>query len=349
MAKKIFGNEIGPWTELKLEYIRKYLGAYSNILNLAGYKEYYFIDAFAGSGFCKIKRTGETKRGSALISLSIKPFFTKYFFIEIDPIKYNDLRNVINKYFSKRNIVIKNGDCNKEIDSVLKEIDDKTPFIALFDPQAGDLYWSTIQKLSVKKKAEVLINFPFGMAINRYMPLAAGRTISKEIENKIDLIFGCKDWKNIYQERKNNKLSPSIAREKYLDLYLTNLISIGFKYYAVKNVKNSRGAHIYYLIFATKNLKGLEKMKDEFVKSETSRDTLFFLPELKLKIYREFKKTSAISLNRILDKLLPGKHNYKKQDFKKALILLEKEGKLIRVSKRKRARSFYDDELFKLI
>jgi len=57
--KKIFGNDIGEWTELKLENIRKYLNAYSNILTYAGYCEYYFIDGFAGEGFCRKKIDGK--------------------------------------------------------------------------------------------------------------------------------------------------------------------------------------------------------------------------------------------------------------------------------------------------
>ncbi|MFA6436855.1 MAG: three-Cys-motif partner protein TcmP [Candidatus Paceibacterota bacterium] len=349
MAKKVFGNDIGKWTELKLEYIRKYLGAYSNILNFAGFKEYCFIDAFAGSGLCKTKKTKETKKGSTLISLSIEPPFTKYFFIELDQNKCDCLKNIVSGDFSKRNVVIKNGDCNKEIDSILKQFNENTPFMALLDPQAGDLYWDTIRKIGERSKAEALINFPFGMAISRYMPLEEKKEINMEMENKIDLIFGCKDWKNVYRERKKNRISPRVAREKYLDIYLTNLISIGFKYYAVKNIKNSIGNHIYYLIYATKNLRGLEKMKDEFVKKEPTRNTLFFLQDLKIEVYKVFNGTVNISLDKILDRLLTGKHCYRKQDFKEVLVSLEKEGKLIRNNKRKGARSFNEKELFSLI
>ncbi len=349
MAKKVFGNDIGPWTELKLECIRKYLSAYSNILNSAGFREYYFIDAFAGSGYCKTRKTRETRRGSALISLSINPPFTKYFFIELDSAKHDYLQDILNQDFSDRTVVMRNGDCNDEIVLILKQIDESTPFMALLDPQAGDLYWDTIRKISEKKKSEVLINFPFGMAINRYMLLTEGKEISKDMENKIDLIFGCKDWRNIYQERKKDKLSPAITREKYLDLYLMNLMSVGFKYYTVKNIKNSIGNHIYYLIFATKNLTGLEKMKDEFVRNEPERNTLFFLQDLEMNIYKMFNGITNLSLNAILDRLLSGKHCYRKQDFKEALILLEREGKLVRVHKRKGARSFRDAELFDFI
>lgn len=349
MVKRIFGGEIGEWTELKLEYIRRYLGAYSNILHSAGYEGYYFIDAFAGCGFCRTKKTQKTKRGSALLSLSIKPPFSKYFFIELDSNKCDCLEELIKKYFPQRDVIIENSDCNLKIDSILEQISENTPFIALMDPQAGDLYWETIRKIAEKNKAEVLINFPLGMAITRYMPLSEGKKISVEMENRIDLIFGSKDWKNIYKERRRNNISPEIAREKYLDMYLTNLISSGFKYFAVKDIRNSINNHIYYLIFATKNLKGLEKMKDEFVRNEPIRESLFFLQDLKQDVYKAFNGISKISLNIILEKLLSGKHCYRKQDFKEVLILLEKEGKLQRMVNRSRARSFNNNELFNII
>ncbi|PIY32668.1 MAG: hypothetical protein COZ07_04925 [Candidatus Infernicultor aquiphilus] len=223
------------------------------------------------------------------------------------------------------------------------------PFIALLDPQAGDLYWETIHKISQKKKVEVLINFPFGMAIRRYMPLTKGKNITKNMKNKLNRIFGDDNWEKIYLERKKNTISSTVAREKYLDLYINNLLSVGFKYYAVKNVKNSLGNHIYYLIFATKHIKGLEKMKDVMVKDEPERNTLFFLQELTNEIYKIFKDEENLNLDTILEKLLPGKHLYRKQDFKDALKRLEAEKKLIRIESRKDAKSFNNDELFNIV
>jgi len=349
MVKKIFGDEIGSWTELKLDYIRRYLNAYSNILKSGNYQEYYFIDGFASYGICRCRISKKTIYGSPLIALSVKPPFTKYFFIELEEEKIIKLKEIAKKHFPKANIVLIIGDCNIKIDSVLEQIGEYTPFITLFDPQAGDLYLRTIQKISQKKKAEVLINFPFGMAIRRYMPLTTGKTINKYMQIKLTEIFGNNDWQQIYLERKKGVLSPTIALKKYLDLYLHNLLKSGFKYYAVKNIKNSKGNHIYYLIFVTNHIRGLEKMKDVITKDEPERDTLFFLQELSGKIYETFKSKGKLNLKKILEELLSGKHLYRKKDFKDALIKLEKEKRLIRINNREKAKSFKDGELFKII
>lgn len=348
MPKIVFGKKIGPWTELKLGCIKSYLGAYSNILHYAGFKEYYFIDAFAGWGWCRRREDKKLVHGSPLIALNINPPFTKYFFVELDSNKVLKLEE-IRKEYPELDIRIEEGDCNTKIKSILQDIKTSIPFIALLDPQAGDLFWDTIREISQKNKAEVLINFPFGMAVNRSMPLTDGSTITKDDKIRLDKIFGDENWIKIYLERKNKKITPTIARKKYLDLYLGNLLSIGFRYYAVKNIKNSMGNHLYYLIFGTKNIRGLEKMKDVLVKDEAERNTLFFAQELKDQIYGFFNGNSNLTLDKILERLLSGNHLYRKQDFKEALQSLENEGKLKRKKIRKNAKSFQDNEAFSLI
>lgn len=346
--KKEFGKEIGEWSEIKLKCIYNYLGAYSNILSRVGYKEYYFIDGFASTGFCKSKETSTTIKGSASLSLSVNPPFSKYFFIELDDNKIKELEN-LSSLFPNLNVEIFHGDCNIEIAKVLQKIGDNNPLLALLDPQAGDLYWDTIQKISKKNKAELLINFPFGMAINRYMPLEDGKDIDSEMREKLNKIFGTEGWEPIYRERKKGTITPAQAREKYLDIYLIGLNQLGFKYYAVKNLKNSRNVHIYYLIFATHHRKGLEKMKDNFVEGETERETLFFKQDIVNAVYNELAGSQKTSLDVVLERMLTGKNIYRVQDFKDALIHLEKDKKLIRINPRPRCRSFNETDLFKVI
>ena len=90
-------------------------------------------------------------------------------------------------------------------------------------------------------------------------------------------------------------------------------------------------------------------MKDAFVEGEKNRNNLFFRQDLTQKIYKVFKDSGVVSLDAILEKLLAGTHNYKVQDFKEALKVLEKENKLVRISLRKNARSFNMDDSFKIV
>jgi three-Cys-motif partner protein len=69
-------DEIGYWSEVKLEIVKKYASAYSTILASQQYiKKYLYIDAFAGAGTHISKRTGEFVPGSPMNALLIQPPF----------------------------------------------------------------------------------------------------------------------------------------------------------------------------------------------------------------------------------------------------------------------------------
>jgi three-Cys-motif partner protein len=62
-------DEIGYWSEIKLEIVRDYASAYSRILNSKNLPHVY-IDAFAGAGQHISKNTGEFVPGSPLNALN---------------------------------------------------------------------------------------------------------------------------------------------------------------------------------------------------------------------------------------------------------------------------------------
>jgi three-Cys-motif partner protein len=65
-------SEIGPWSEVKLEIIRKYAQAYSTIFNASNQQNLYhvYIDAFAGAGRHFSRASGAIVPGSPQIALS---------------------------------------------------------------------------------------------------------------------------------------------------------------------------------------------------------------------------------------------------------------------------------------
>src|SRR6266487_7006958 len=88
-------DEVGYWSELKLEIIKKYAGAYSQIL--AAQKsslEHHYIDAFAGAGIHLAKRTGEFILGSPLNALNISPPFQHHHLIDLDGERVERLRKI---------------------------------------------------------------------------------------------------------------------------------------------------------------------------------------------------------------------------------------------------------------
>jgi three-Cys-motif partner protein len=69
--KKLTIDEIGPWSEVKLEIIKKYAYAYSQIMTSGKMFNHIYIDAFAGTGVHLSKNTKEYVLGSPLNALHI--------------------------------------------------------------------------------------------------------------------------------------------------------------------------------------------------------------------------------------------------------------------------------------
>src|ERR1043166_7603158 len=80
-------DEVGFWSEIKLDILTKYWPRYTNIINKQPYSfSTLYIDAFAGSGKHVSKSTGEFIRGSPARALDVQPPFNEYHFIDLDEV-----------------------------------------------------------------------------------------------------------------------------------------------------------------------------------------------------------------------------------------------------------------------
>ena len=80
-------DEIGSWSELKLEIVEKYGAAYTTAF--AGQKgrglRKYYIDAFSGAGIHLSKLTGRQIEGSPARALKVRPAFDHFYFTLLKP------------------------------------------------------------------------------------------------------------------------------------------------------------------------------------------------------------------------------------------------------------------------
>src|SRR4030042_4992599 len=106
-------DEIGEWSEIKLEIIRKYAHSFTNIMkNQDWCKGYVYIDAFAGAGIHISRKTGEFVLGSPLNALEIENPFTEYHYIDIDKEKVEIIESVTQ---DQKNVHIYPEDCNEAL------------------------------------------------------------------------------------------------------------------------------------------------------------------------------------------------------------------------------------------
>ena len=85
-------DDVGFWSEIKLDILAKYWPAYTRIVKKRFYTLY--IDAFAGSGTHVSRTTGDFIRGSPARALDVKPPFDEYHFVDLDAAKVTSLEEL---------------------------------------------------------------------------------------------------------------------------------------------------------------------------------------------------------------------------------------------------------------
>ena len=150
--------ECGEWAKGKLDYLYRYINAFSNAMKNC-FSHRCYVDGFSGAGVNIIKDSGELIKGSPLISLSVDVPFTDYFFIE----KYEKYYEALFKRMSKSNFNIHLY--NDKINSVIKNIVNTISTlnnqvgIAFLDPYGFELEWTIIEQLASLERMDLLINF----------------------------------------------------------------------------------------------------------------------------------------------------------------------------------------------
>lgn len=197
------GSFGGSWTHDKLEILRRYLDAYTTALKNQRFRLIY-VDAFAGEGVWspgigsgytteEYGEFNEVHEGSPRIALGIQDRpFDRFVFIEKDPSRCISLETMSNE-FPDRNVEIRNGDANSEIDSFCSSMGTYDRAVVFLDPFATQVSWHTVANLAQTKKVDCWILFPLS-AISRMMPILSEPT--EVMSEQLDRIFGGrKHWR----------------------------------------------------------------------------------------------------------------------------------------------------------
>lgn len=252
-------------TKAKHEILRRYLGAWFPILS-SGSGKIIYLDGFAGPG---IYDGGED--GSPVIALQtavdhvLRAHLTEivFFFIEKDKNRAKMLGEVLKKRFPSLPKNIKymvEGDAEfaPTFEHVLNELEKQgsriAPTFAFLDPFGfSDLPMNLIGRLLKCNKCEVFITFMAGF-IRRFL--------DERRESALNELFGTEEWK------KCRDITDSEEKLKCLvGLYEKQLKNLGgAKYVRSFGMIGEQNQIVYYLIYATKSLKGLEVMKDAMLK-----------------------------------------------------------------------------------
>src|ERR1700733_11083015 len=137
-------DEIGNWSELKLEIVEKYGAAYTSAFRNATNLRKYYIDAFSGAGLHVSKRTKRQVEGSLARALKVTPPFDGFYFIDMDADKTAHLQKLCG---SKSNVHIHTGDANSYLTRELMPTIQFQKFnraLCLLDPYGLHLNWEVM-------------------------------------------------------------------------------------------------------------------------------------------------------------------------------------------------------------
>jgi three-Cys-motif partner protein len=249
-------DEIGNWSEVKLDIIREYAEAYSTIMSAQQKPKlvHLYIDAFAGAGINKSRSTGNYVPGSPLNALLVNPPFKEYHLIDLDKSKADSL-----KVITKDNPAVKvyEEDCNQ---ALLKKIFPRAKYedyhraLCILDPYGLHLNWDVIAKAGQMRSIEIFLNFPVA-DMNRNVLWRNPENVSQQQIARMNAFWGDESWRTIaydtngnlfgFPEKQPNDIIAEAFRKR-----LQNVA--GFKYVPEPiPMCNSNNATIYYLFFAS--------------------------------------------------------------------------------------------------
>lgn len=262
-------DEIGYWSEVKLDIVREYAQAYSRILAAQPKLKHVYIDAFSGAGKHISRRTGDFVLGSPLNALSVRPAFSEFHFIDLNPEKMEFLENEVGE---RPDVFFHRGDCNQ---TFLREIVPRIRWenfrraLCLLDPYGLHLDWSVIETAGKLRSVEIFLNFPVA-DMNRNVFWRNPEGVAKSDIERMTRFWGDESWRDAAYDKSRDlfEFPERTDNETVMAAYRDRLISVAqFKFVPEPiPMRNSTGAIVYYLFFASQNRAGQKIVTDIFDK-----------------------------------------------------------------------------------
>lgn len=271
-------DEIGYWSEIKIEIIEKYAAAYSQILTKQPGLEHLYIDAFCGAGMHKSRSSGDLVPGSPTVALRISPPFKEYHFIDLDRGKTETLEELIRTDARDSDAIhVYTADCNDVLLSSVfprAKYEDYRRALCLLDPYGLHLDWEVIRTAGAMKSVEIFLNFPIG-DMNRNVLRRDPRKTGLDQASRLTRYWGDETWRDAAYTTEGDLFGheEKLTNQAVVDAFRYRLREVaGFSYVPEPMpMRNSRGAVIYYLFFASQKPVAAKIVRDIFSKYRDRR------------------------------------------------------------------------------
>jgi three-Cys-motif partner protein len=257
MARHAEFDEIGYWSEVKLEIIRKYATAYSQILSAQPKLEHIYIDAFAGAGEHISRAAKVLVPGSPLNALNVEPPFREYHLIDLDRGRMQNLRSLAG---GRSDVRFYEDDCNVVLPERIFPTLEWKRFrraLCLLVPYGLDLDWRVIATAGRLGTIDMFLNFPV-VDMNRNALWREPERVSPERLARMTRFWGDESWREVVYEERPTLFGTNLekrydANAALAEAFRRRLQEVaGFGYVpAPMPMRNSVHAVVYYLYFAS--------------------------------------------------------------------------------------------------
>jgi three-Cys-motif partner protein len=266
-------DEIGYWSELKLEIVEKYGAAYTQTFaNFPNLKKYY-IDGFSGAGVHISKTTGAPVDGSPTRALNVRPPFDGFYFIDLNADKTDYLHSACG---DRAHVEIYTGDSNDYLTATVLptiQYEKYTRALCLLDPYKLDLDWQVVRQAGQSRAVDLLLNFPV-MDMNRNAIWRQPDRVPKAGIDRMNRFWGDESWRRAaYGEARQQNLfgPPKIVKhgnDEIVAAFRDRLKNVaGFGHVADPlPMCNSKKAVVYYLFLASPKAVAEKIIRDIFSK-----------------------------------------------------------------------------------
>lgn len=259
---------IGPWTEIKLDIVKMYAGAYSRILTAQRHPELYhvYIDGFCGGGLNISWASWEVVFGTAMNALNVTPPFREYYFIDLDNEKVSALKDLVG---DRADVHVMGGDVNEILPTrVLPYVkyEDYRRALCVLDPYGLDLDWQVVQAIGRSKSVDLFLNFP-AVGMNREALWRNPEAVPARQQAAMTRFWGDESWRSIAYTNTGSlfgwltKEPTSVVAKAYGERLRR---VAGFRRVADPLPIRYKGAILYYLFFASHKPVAEEIVRDIF-------------------------------------------------------------------------------------
>jgi three-Cys-motif partner protein len=265
-------DEIGGWSELKLEIVEKYGAAYTKAFSNTRLKKFY-VDSFSGAGVHISKTTGAMVDGSPIRALRVVPPFDHFHFIDMDKEKAEHLQRLC---VSRSNVTVHTGDASSYLTKTLLptiKYENYNRALCLLDPYGLHLEWRAMEMAGHSRAIDMFLNFPV-MDMNRNAIWRDPDKVPADGIERMTRFWGDNTWKAAaYAEHPQRNLfgAPDIIKQPndaIVAAFRERLRSLAMFEFVPEPLpmRNSNNAVVYYLFFASQKPVAKTIIEDIFAK-----------------------------------------------------------------------------------